>query len=405
MSFESDQAALFAEEEFEYISEKDLAGAITDENDEGSAPGIDITLNSLWVTQENGEQLHIKHFAPQTSAAHLPGDYESLPGLGRRVFMLHGEAESGRVFYDSKSKGLAWYLAHQGYEVFVADLGGRGRSLVPDGDMSTLSVQQIIHSAIPKLLQAIANKPIEQGEETYFGCGADIWVGHGFGTVMLSAAWASMPDYLRTAQQMIFFSGRRRVTNQKKISQLFSTLLGNPLMQKWVSRCNSFPAKKLGIGSANESVGWYANYLNWMTNPRWLGEDGIDYARTLLVKPLPPILHLAAQQEGVCANLRDARSFINELGPHDARLMVYDKIGDSSRSHNHLSMLLDESAEHDIFPDLADWLQSTWGEKYAPEAVKNFAAPLPKGVQAYYTQEEYDPTPERAFHRDEFQFA
>jgi len=405
MSFESDQAALFAEDELLSLPEKDLPEALVDENVEESAPRIDIALNSLWVTQENGEQLHLKRFAPQTGETALPGDSEGLPGLGRRVFMLHGEAESGRVFYDSKSKGLAWYLANQGYEVFVADLGGRGRSLVPDGDMSTLSVQQIIHSAVPKLLQAIANTPVEEGDETYFGCGADIWIGHGFGTVMLSAAWASMPDYLRTAQQMIFFSGRRRVTNQKRLSQLFNTLLGHPLMQKWVSRCNSFPAKKLGIGSANESVGWYANYLNWMTNPRWLGEEGIDYARNLLVKPLPPILHLAAQQEGVCANLRDVRSFINELGPHDARLMVYDKVGDTNRAHNHLSMLLDTSAEHDIFPDLADWLQSTRDETCKSEAFNSFAAPLPEGVQAYYTKENYDTAPGGAFHRDEFQFA
>mgnify|MGYP000008781769 CR=1 FL=1 len=349
----NDQPQLFPAEPSDLCSfdEKGIEGV----NELESITEPAIVLNSIWVTQENGEQLHLKHFLPQQSQV-LISDAESQPGFGRRVFMLHGEAESGRVFYDSNSKGLAWYLARQGYEVFVADLGGRGRSLAPEGEFSTLSVDQIISSAIPRLLQAIANTPLNRGADACFGYGADIWVAHGFGTVMLTAAWARLPEYLRAAQQMVFFSGRRKVISRRKLSRLFLSALGHPLMRKWVAKCNRFPARKLGLGSANESVGWYLNYLNWMNSDKWLSDDGFDYARSMLRQPLPPILHLAAQRDGVYANLRDVRAFIEELGPHDARLLIYDGIGESNRHYNHLSMLLDGSAPDDIFSELSSWL-------------------------------------------------
>ena len=42
--------------------------------------------------------------------------------------MLHGAVENGKIFYSEKNKGLASYLAHHGFDVFVADLRGRGLS-------------------------------------------------------------------------------------------------------------------------------------------------------------------------------------------------------------------------------------------------------------------------------------
>ncbi len=368
----ADQSSLFPPEELYEPSVIDVQGS--EDSTEGARhcedeSAIDIDVNSIWVTQENGEQLHLRHFRPQLcaevlNAAGLVNRLAELPGLDRRVFMLHGEAESGRVYYDNSSKGLAWYLARQGYEVFVADLGGRGRSLVAEGEMSTLSVHQLIESAIPRLLQAIANTPAARGEESRFGCAADIWVGHGFGTVLLAAAWAQLPGYLRSAQQMIFFSGRRRVQSRSKLSRLFVGLIGHPLMRRWVARCNRFPARKLGIGTANENVGWYLNYLGWMNSQRWIGEDGFDYAASLAQHPLPPILHLAALHDSLYADLDDVRAFIDELGPHDARLQVYDTVAGTERNYNHLSMLLDESAAQQVFPDLAHWLIDTGDAEY-----------------------------------------
>ena len=44
------------------------------------------------------------------------------------VFLLHGSIENGRIFYSENNKGLAPFLARNGYDVYVGDLRGRGKS-------------------------------------------------------------------------------------------------------------------------------------------------------------------------------------------------------------------------------------------------------------------------------------
>lgn len=343
------------EESVPALAETSLA--LTETRDDSAR----VQAHSVWITMENGEQLHLKHFKPTASSQ----DAESLdesglnglpgPGTGRSVFMLHGEAECGRVYYDSEGQGLAWYLANNGYEVFVADLGGRGRSLVPDNTMSALTVDDIIVEAVPRFLQAATKNSIYQSAEEKF-TGPDIWIGHGFGCATLAAAWARMSPSLRSATQMIFFSGRRRFTATQRLCKLFVNLFCHPLTGKLVDWKTFFPAVRLGLGSADENASWYRTYINWMHSKRWLGADGFDYIDALKHNPLPSTMYMSAQADTVFSNTQDIRNFIAELGQHDARLVVVDNIAGSKRRYNHLAMLLDPAAEKDIFAPIGGWL-------------------------------------------------
>ena len=68
---------------------------------------------SIYIT-EGDEQLHLRHIWQRKG--------------GVPIFMLHGLIENGFIFYTEKGKGLACYLAEQGFDVYVADLRGRGKS-------------------------------------------------------------------------------------------------------------------------------------------------------------------------------------------------------------------------------------------------------------------------------------
>ncbi|MDA7687523.1 hypothetical protein N8793_05605 [Pseudomonadales bacterium] len=335
-----------------------------------------LKVNSIWVSLSGGEQLHLRHFLPaaetpnQHDVTHFPSELldrlTNSHGQPRRsVFMLHGEAECGRIFYDDSNRGLARYLAGLGYEVFVADLGGRGRSLVPDQQQSSLTVHDLITEAIPALLQSAAQHSVVvtntqkiAAAETLKPCatGPDVWVAHGFGAVLLSAAWARMPEAQRCAKQWVFFNGRRRFSATQRIAGLCVKLFCHSLTEKLVSWRNLFPATRLGLGTADENASWYRTYASWMNGKSWCGDDGFDYHAALLSAKVPPTLHLAAASDKVFSNLVDVRDFIHELGPHDARLLVVDQIAASKRRYNHLSMLLDQSAEQDLFAPLQSWL-------------------------------------------------
>jgi predicted alpha/beta hydrolase len=366
-----------------------------------------LKVNSIWVSLSGGEQLHLRHFVPaaetpnQHDVAHFSADLldrltDSHGQPRRSVFMLHGEAECGRIFYDDSNRGLARYLAGLGYEVFVADLGGRGRSLVPDQQQSSLTVHDLITEAIPALLQSAAQHSVVVTNtqqtavaEAFKPCatGPDVWVAHGFGAVLLSAAWARMPESQRCAKQWVFFNGRRRFSATQRIAGFCVKLFCHSLTEKLVSWRNLFPATRLGLGTADENASWYQTYASWMNGKSWCGDDGFDYHAALLSAKVPPTLHLAAASDKVFSNLVDVRNFIHELGPHDARLLVVDQIAASKRRYNHLSMLLDQSAEQDLFAPLQSWLTQAQAPMLAKQAsAKQDSVIAPVLVESAYNK-------------------
>lgn len=353
-----------------------------------------IIVESIWVSMPNGEQLHMRHFVPTVQSEHgsdtrleqdagieLHAEPDELSGdfrlQDKRVFMLHGEVECGRIFYNDSGKGLACYLAEQGYEVFVADLGGRGRSLTMDGGASTLTVHSIVTEAIPRLLRAAGQCRLEQFPEveSRYPQQPSIWVAHGFGGALLAAAWARMNEHERSATQMVFFGSRRKLQSSNKLATLFVKTFCHPLTARLVAWQNAFPATRMRLGSADENAQWFRVYADWMSQEQWIDSvDGFDYRAALQSNPLPPSLYFAATADKVYAQVEDVRSFIAELGCHDARMMVLDKVGRSKKQYDHLSMLLHESAVEDVFGSAAQWLrEQTLAERAAAMVAEQIA--------------------------------
>lgn len=353
-----------------FASEAGLVRAGASSCEESVAEQGEVRVVSRWVSMANGEQLHLRHLTParQTQCDGAVGER-----IEQRIFMLHGEAESGAIFYSPQGKGLAHYFARCGYEVFVADLGGRGRSLAPREDYAALTVHDIVVDAIPRLLRAIRQTPkvmpetLEASAETVPMAEADIWMGHGFGGVQLAAAWARLPAAQRCATDMVFFGSRRQCQPVGRRSRLFHWLLQQPLAERLVSACGGFPAARWRFGDSDESVAWFRQYRDWSFVSEWVdADDGFDYRQALADNPLPRSLHIAALGDTVYAHPGDVRRFVQELGCHDARTVILDQSGSGQR-YNHLGMLLDESAVDDVYPLALQWLQEN--ESRMPLAV------------------------------------
>lgn len=342
--------------EVDYDIDSDIQDVCSlEKNNEALEAKLAIKTESIWVSMPNGEQLHMRHLRPLFDRPLL--DAEEAP---KRVFMLHGEVECGRIFYHESGKGVAYHFAEQGYEVFVADLGGRGRSLGCDGEPSTLTVHDIVTDAIPRLLRAATQHSSVSTDDAYANSSSvapTIWVAHGFGGVMLSAAWARMSDSERTATQMIFFGARRKLQAKRRIAGAFVKAFCHPLTAKLVNWHNAFPATRMHLGSADENTHWFRVYADWISSDDWRdSEDGFDYQAALKANPIPPTLHFAAAADKIYSDVADVRAFINELGRHDARMLVAGQIGESKREYDHLSLLLDPAAVDDVFTVATDWL-------------------------------------------------
>ena len=88
------------------------------------------------------------------------------------VLMVHGMMSNGRVFYSNGGKGLAHFLARHGFDVFVADLRGKGKSTPRIHPGSTHGQTEMICEDIPALHAAV--RRLSGGQPVH-------WVSHSWG--------------------------------------------------------------------------------------------------------------------------------------------------------------------------------------------------------------------------------
>ena len=293
---------------------------------------------------------------PSTDQVHMTRLYRDKKKLGAPVFMLHSTAGDGTTFYPDDGSGLACYLARRGYDVYVADLRGRGKSWPQVSRRSAFGSHQAITEDIPALLKKIV---IKRGKVP------QIWIGHGWGSVLLCGYYARFGDSLSPVAQMVHFGARRRIHSLNSQKKFFINFLWVKL-SGWLVRINGYmPAKLLRLGQCDESRGNFSDYLNWSFRDDWNDiEDGFSYGEAVRRQQLPPSLYFASEGDRAYGDPADVREFIKELGPHDGRLWVLSRRGGSLRDYSHLEMLRHKDCEEDHFPLLLDWLDEAQEVRY-----------------------------------------
>src|SRR5689334_685054 len=146
------------------------------------------TEESLFIPLHAQDMLHLKRFC---------GNPE-----GPVIFMVHGSVENGRIFYSNNGKGLAPFLAGEGYDVFVADLRGRGLSKPSISRKSRYGLTECILEEIPAFINGIkkirGNAPLH-------------WIAHSWGGILLLCYYARHKKEVPPSS-MIFFGTKRRIT-------------------------------------------------------------------------------------------------------------------------------------------------------------------------------------------------
>lgn len=302
---------------------------------------------SLWITLDNGlDRLHLKRF-------YLPKDVQNsnrTHGHGTPVFLLHGSVSSGRVFYSNSMKGLAPFLARQGFDVYVADLSGRGQSTPRVTRQSNRTQQQIITEEIPAFLDKIRQL---RGQNTTIHA-----VAHSWGGVLLTAYLARFPD-ARLAS-MSFLGSKRHVSvfNRERIIGL--DLMWATIGGLYTRLYGYLPAKRLRLGSDDEPAAVYRDCKHWVYHKRqWRdAQDGFDYLAALQqAKHLPATLHLAGQNDTFLGHPTDVRKLMRDMDNPADQFVLLGKAHGFQHDYDHLSMCTSADAAVDHFRLIQDWIQ------------------------------------------------
>lgn len=289
---------------------------------------------SHYVALDDGARIHLKRFCGSPD--------------GDVVLLLHGAIENGRIFYSRSGKGLAPWLAGQGFDVWVMDLGGRGESTPPIRDGHPYSQTGSITHELP----AVGGYLKEQRPGAM-----QHWMAHSWGGVLMAACLARFPALRDEVGSLCFFGSKRRVR-----VWTWQRLLYVDLVWAWLSplitRVKGYlPARRLGFGSDDESCLTHAQGVHWVRATHWTDpEDGFDYAEALRTTALPPTLFIAGAGDRALGHPDDVRRFMNEYGRGRKSLLLLSEEAGNRRDYGHIDMLTAPEAVDDYFPRVRDWV-------------------------------------------------
>jgi predicted alpha/beta hydrolase len=280
----------------------------------------------------DGEKLYLKRFCGSDN--------------GPVVFLLHGSVENGKIFYSKSGKGLAPWLAARGYDVFVCDMRGKGRSTPPTGRGASYGLMDAIKREVPAFLNYIDS--LRPGAETH-------WMAHSWGGVILLSFLARYPD--RKPDSMVFFGTKRQI-KIRSLKKFLSVDIMYTYAAAIVKRLYGYlPARSLKFGSDNESNMLHSETRRWVQGP-WVGfDDGYDYAQAIRQLKLPPVLHIAAINDEYLGHPDDVERLIAEVGDHPHKYVLLSRDTGHLHDYDHINMLTHPEASDDHFPLVHSWLQ------------------------------------------------
>lgn len=282
----------------------------------------------------------------ETDTLHMMRIYSN--PVGTPVLMMHGAIENSRVFYNEEGKGLGPYLAMNGYDVYAADLRGRGGSLPHVSRKSEYGQTDSINEDIP----AFMNRIIELR-----GRIPQHWICHSWGGVLATAHLLRHPEKIANVRSLVYFGSKRRVSVRNLHRLIYIDLVWRYMFSLVSKIWGYVPAKKFGFGIDDESRGSHYGCVFWVEEGEWRDPvDGFDYKAAAKQVTLPPALYFAAANDMSLGHPSDVTDFINESGKHYYQYRLLSKKNGNMHNYDHVSMITHRGAPADHFPEVLEWL-------------------------------------------------
>lgn len=281
-----------------------------------------------------GERLHLVRFTGKQPVG--------------SVLMVHGAIENGRIFYSNSGKGWAPFLASCGWDVWVADLRGKGGSQPKVSRRSRYGQYQAIMEDIPAFVQYI-----RQHSSLPFHLNAHSW-----GGVLCLAALAR--GVVETpVQSMVFFGSKRKIyqKNCKKfrVIDLGWNITGVTASYLW----GYLPAKALHFGSDNEARRFFLQTNHWVYSDAWIDpEDQFNYHTAFSQIHLPPLFSLTGSKDDLLGHPEDAQHLLDETGLHLRKVCVIGTQEGYRHDYGHIDLLTHPDAPLDHFPEIEKWMRT-----------------------------------------------
>jgi pimeloyl-ACP methyl ester carboxylesterase len=290
---------------------------VTSLRDRSSRP-VTVTAHSA-VTQD-GVELALERF---TGSVH------------RRypVLLTHGTFSNGRI-----CSRLAHHLAESGFDAWVLELRGHGRSRAPEAGASfeafglydaPAAIGAVRAASGSRLLHLIGHS----GGGLAFLMHLTRHPEHADGVASLVTMASQATDSCSTLKGQLIVRG----------AHLLTLLLGYT------------PGPALRLGPENERQGTFASWFRWNYTRTWTGQDGFDYLAALRQITVPT-LAFAGAGDRVIAPVSGCQRVYQALGSREKEFVVCGKLQGFREDYSHARLIASRAAQDEIWPRIEGWL-------------------------------------------------
>ncbi len=283
-----------------------------------------------------------------------PGESIWLGRMGKQngipILLVHGAIENSRIFYSEKGKGLAPFLAENGYDVFVTDLRGKGKSIpaANSGKVKAGQYELITHD-LPVLINEIKK---EKGED----CPVHL-MAHSWGGVLISSWYARFAPENQQIRSFTFFACKRKIYVQHIKRWLMVDLVWTCIGSIATRIKGYLPAKKLRLGAEDEPAGFFFECNKWVYSDHWIDpRDQFNYKERFKEIDFPPVLSLTGMDDHSLGNAYCVKRMLEEINPADLTHIDLGKANGHMHNYGHIDILTHADAPSDHFQLVLNWL-------------------------------------------------
>ncbi len=267
-------------------------------------------------------------------------------GNQKVIFLVHGYFEDSRIFYSTSGKGFAPFLAEQGYDVYMCDLLGKGKSTPTVAQGMDQSQHEIITHDLPAYLEEV--RQISGQEKVHVG-------GHSWGGVLVLGYLARSKD--QHIKSFISFGSKRRIGVKGWRKLLYIDLAWNWYGDRLVKKHGYLPAEKMRMGDQDEPKGYYYDATQWVEEEEWVDPtDQFNYANHFDFE-LPPMLFITGKGDKILGHPRDVKRLMDEVKPKHSTFKVIGKNSGHLNDYDHINLLTHKDAPKDHFKLVLEFLE------------------------------------------------
>jgi predicted alpha/beta hydrolase len=285
------------------------------------------------VTADDGIELALYRSRPSSPRPAAPP-----------LLFVHGTFSNRHFFLGAHERGLASWCAERGFDAWVAELRGHGRS-GEHGRASSWHFEDWIRLDAPALIGGVL---AATGAEQL------VWIGHSAGGI-IGIAYAGLRAARSAAIAGLVTAGSPAPTGLH-LAQ-FPVLGAGLVVTRLVGR---FPARFLRIGPEDEHRGIMEQWVRWNLGRRWVGTDGTDYYANCAHIRVPQ-LALAGGGDWLIAPPALCAELLHASGSADRTFRRCGRAEGFAEDFNHDRLVISTAARRQVWPLIAEWMEARFG--------------------------------------------